>query len=147
MGKKVTFTVYDDVGATLGTIDITGHIVYGTDFYASQVNQVMIKTADNETRVRGNDLLSYTGTLVVTAVGQTEGEAFKAFVANIMQHQARYIGISTTCPYVNLGVGIGNPLLFVNKVRYQYNNSQGLEKFKAPGLFDFKFDYLFKIPV
>ena len=142
--KTIRFNQFDSGGGILNFIDVTGVVIYGTDFYKRPVNQFLIHTVDGGTVPYGNNVKRVPVMLNINAVLKANGDAFRDFITDNLDFQFFQVGIELFGAPINLGKGDGIDIEFGDKARYSMKDTKTLTKLMAPGIHNIRFNFEYR---
>lgn len=124
----------------LGFVDITGNIIYGTDYYDEPRNQHMVETLDGGFHTYGNVVLRRKANFQIKGVIKAQGEAFKHFISSVLRFQAYTLSIDLLGCQIDLGFGSG---VNVNVSKLLNTSGENMAERNPPGSYDLKFQIVY----
>jgi len=143
MASTVQFVAKDrSTGTPIsgGSINVVGAYVYGTDFTPVRWNQVGRRTLDGIKHVHDNSIELIRPTIVIKDVTKDNGKAFKTWFTDKLEYQLHKFDVNINSEPLDLGNGFGVDLANCD---YERSNIDGVFKYKAPGIYDVRFDFAF----
>lgn len=141
--ETITFSAFSAAGTLIGSVNVSGIVVYGTDYYMIPLNQAEGLTVDGHSIVQGNVVSRGSGSLIIKGVSLSEGRTFRTWLSNTLQYKANFLGLNTDGVLIDLGKGANVPITFSHNARYAGKTTKQTSVLEIPGVFAIDFKYTF----
>ena len=126
-----------------GSVSVKGSVPYSSNHFINHYSQTSLETGEGTLKVTDNNSIDVVeGVLVINNVTKAEAEALRTWIRTDIVFMQNTFSISSDNSESDLGDDKGATITGVN---YTKSNDDGVFKFKAPGRYDIKFPYSYKV--